>query len=150
MLSAKDITRVQTAVASQEAGNDVVGTIGLKGGFACNGSGAVIAGSSTGPFTFVKDSGGTAGTYRAYPNFPAHSILSLDNIVVGGFTPRSPSAAETTLAQVCGYNLDAANNKWYITIQEADFTGALQASLPTKFVIGVQCAVTFASSANPL
>lgn len=150
MLTKKDITRVQTAVASQQAGNNVVGTMGLKGGFAVNGSGAVIAGSSTGPFNFVKDSGGTAGTYRAYPNFPAGSIISIDNINVGGFTPRSPSAAETTQALVCGFAIDSANGQWYITIAEADFTGALQGSLPTKFVIGVQCAVTFSSNANPL
>lgn len=149
MMNADDIKRLQTAVGSQQAGNDIFGTVGLKGGFAVNGSGAVIAGSSTGPFVFLPDSGGTPGTYRAYPQVNGQ-ILSLDNISVGGFTPRSPSASETTIAQVCGFNIDTANNGYYITIQQATFSGSLQGSLPTKFVIGVQCAVTLASNANPL
>jgi hypothetical protein len=148
MMNSDDINRVQTAVGSQQSGNDVVGTMGLKGGFACNSSGHVTF--QSGPFTVLPDSGGAVGTYRAYPNFPAGSIVSLDNITVGGFTPRSPSASETTQALVTGFNIDTANNKWYITIAQADFTGALQGSLPTKFVIGIQCAVTFAASANPL
>ena len=121
MLSPNDITRVQTAVTSQQAGNDVVGTMGLKGGFACNSSGAVIAGSSTGPFTFLPDSGGTVGTYRAYLNFPAGAIQSIDNISTGAFTPRIPSAAETTIVQVTGYNIDTANGLWYVTIAASRF-----------------------------
>lgn len=148
MMNADDIKRLQHAVASQQAGNDVYGAIGLKGGFATDGA-AVIAGSPTGPFVVVPDSGGTPGTFRAYPQVNGQ-ILSLDNIVVSGFTPRSPSAAETTIAQVTGYNIDAANKKWYITIQLADFTGALQGSLPAKYVVGVQCAVTFSANSNPL
>lgn len=148
MMNADDIKRLQTAVASQQAGNDIFGTIGLKGGFAAGSSGQVLAPAS-GPFVVVPDSGGTPGTYRAYPQVNG-KILSIDNIVVSGFTPRSPSAAETTIAQVCGYNIDAANNQWYITIQEADFTGALQGSLPAKFVIGIQCAITLSSQSNPL
>lgn len=150
MLSTKDITRLQTAVGSQAAGNNLIGVMGLKGGFAVNGSGAVIPGSTSGPFTVVPDSSGTIGAYRAYPNFPAGSIASIDNIQVGGFTPRGPSVSETTIAQVTGFNVDTANNQWYITIQQATFSGALQGSLPSKFVIGVQCAVTFAKTANPL
>ncbi len=150
MMNASDIKSVQTALASQQAGNDVVGAIGLKGGFAVNSSGAVIAGSTAGPFVCLPDSGGTVGTYRAYLNYPAGAISSIDNVVVSGFTPRSPSAAETTIAQVTGFNIDSANGQYYITIQQATFSGSLQGSLPAKFVIGVQCAVTFASNANPL
>lgn len=172
MMNAQDVSRLQSAVGSQPAGNDILGVIGLKGGFAVNSSGGVIAGSVTGPFVVVPDSGGTPGTYRAYPqaygqpvgnpqsgasapSFVPYTgrqgqIVSLDNIVVSGFTPRIPSASETTIAQVCGYNIDAANNQWYITIQQATFAGALQGSLPSKFVIGVQCAVSLSSSANPL
>lgn len=148
MMNADDIKRLQTAVGSQQAGNDIFGTIGLKGGFAAGSSGQVLAPAS-GPFVVVKDSGGTAGTYRAYPQVNGQ-ILSIDNIVVTGFTPRDPSDAETTIAQVTGYNVDTANNKWYITIQEADFTGALQGSLPAKFVIGIQCSVTLSPQSNPL
>ena len=148
MMNADDIKRLQTAMGSQQAGNDTFGTIGLKGGFATDGA-AVIAGSASPSFVVLPDSGGTPGTFRAYPQVNGQ-ILSLDNIVVSGFTPRIPSAAETTIAQVTGYDIDHANNKWYITIQLADFTGALQGSLPAKFVVGVQCAVTLASNANPL
>ena len=149
MMTAADIKRLQTAVASQQAGNNILGVIGLKGGFACNTAGAVIAGTTSGPFVVVPDSGGTLGTYRAYPQVNG-SIKSLDNIVVTGFTPRSPSAAETTIAQVTGYGIDTANNQWYITIQLASFSGALQGSLPAKFVVGVQCAVTLNEGSNPL
>lgn len=149
MINSKDISRLQTAMGSKEAGNNVFGTIGLKGGFACNTAGHVIAGTSTGPFTFLPDSGGTAGTYRAYPQVNG-KIVSIDNIVVSAFTPRSPSASETTIAQVTGYAIDSANGQYYITIQLADFTGALQTSLPAKFVVGVQCALTLTPQSNPL
>lgn len=147
MMNADDIKRLQTAVGSQQAGNDIFGTIGLKGGFAANSSGAVTVAS--GPFTVVPDSSGTVGAFRAYPQVNG-TILSLDNIVVSGFTPRGPGVSETTIAQVTGYNIDTANNQWYITVQLATFSGALQGSLPTKFVVGVQCAVTFSSQSNPL
>ena len=150
MLDKYDIKRVQTAVGSQDSGNKVVGSIGLKGGCVVNSSGAVIAGSTSGQFTFIPDSSGTVGAYRAYLNFPAGAIQSIDFIEQSGFSPRSPSASETTILQCTGYNIDVANNLWYITVQQATFAGVLQGSLPSKFVIGVQCAVTFAPNANPL
>jgi hypothetical protein len=149
-LNTHDVTRIQTALGSQQAGNDLVGMVMFRGGFAVNGSGAVIAGSSTGPFTFVPDSSGTVGAYRAYPNMPAGTIVSIDNISVGGFTPRGPSVSETTIAQVTGFGIDAATGTNYITIQQATFSGALQGSLPTKFVIGVSCSLTLSANANPL
>jgi hypothetical protein len=148
MITSNDIKRVQTALGSQQAGNNVVGTTMFKGGFACGSSGQVLA-AATGPFVVVPDSGGTPGTYRAYPQVNGQ-ILSIDNAVVTGFTPRNPSASETTIAQVTGYNIDSANNQWYITIQLATFSGALQGSLPAKFVVGVQCSVTLSSTSNPL
>lgn len=151
MFTKRDITRAQVAMGSQQAGNNLIGLVQYKGGFACGSSGQVLANSSSGPFTFVKDSGGTAGTYRAYPTVQNKStIASIDYINCSGTTPRSPSAAETTIAQVCGWNIDTANNQWYITIQQADFTGALQSALPAKYVIAVECAVTFTPSSNPL
>ncbi len=150
MISKRDITFVQTAVSSQQVGNDVVGAIMFKGGFACNSSGAVIAGSSVGPFTFLPDSGGTPGTYRAYLNAAPGAITGIEFISQQGFTPRTPSSSETTIVQCTGYNIDTANNQWYVTLQQATFSGALQGSLPTEFVIGVQVAVTFAANANPL
>lgn len=172
MMTAKDVTRLQTAVGQQQAGNNILGAIGLKGGFACNSSGQVIAGSVTGPFVVVPDSSGTVGAFRAYPqafgtpvgnpqsghSTPAFApytgaqgtITSIDNVQVGGFTPRGPGVSETTIAQVTGFAIDTANNQYYITIQQATFSGALQGSLPSKFVVGIQCAVTLSSNANPL
>lgn len=147
-ISAKDITRLQSAVGSQQAGNDWAGVSMFKGGFASSGA-TVAAGSTSGPFVVVPDSGGTPGTFRAYPQVNGQ-IKSIDNIVVSGFTPRTPSVSETTIAQVTGYGLDSANKQMYITIQLADFTGALQASLPSKFVVGVQCSLTLSSNSNPL
>lgn len=147
MINANDITRLQTAVGSQQAGNDLYGAIGLKGGFSSNSSGAVT--QVSGPFVVLPDSSGTVGAFRAYPQVNGQ-ILSIDNIVVSGFTPRGPGVSETTIAQVTGYNIDAANNQYYITIQLATFSGALQGSLPSKFVVGVQCAVTLSNNSNPL
>jgi hypothetical protein len=148
-ISPQDITRMQSAIGSQQAGNDVVGTTMFKGGFRVSGAN-VVAGSTVGPFTCLPDSGGTPGTYRAYLNAAPGAILAIENVAAGGFTPRAPSASETTIVQVCGFNIDAANNQWYITLQEATFAGALQGSLPSSYVIGIQAAVTFAPSANPL
>lgn len=148
MMNPDDIKRLQTAMGSQQAGNDTFGTIGLKGGFR-TATAAVVANSTVGPFVVVPDSGGTAGTFRAYPQVNG-TILSIDNVVAGGFTPRIPSASETTIVQVTGFGLDAANNKRYITLQLADFTGALQGSLPASYVVGIQCSITLSANSNPL
>jgi hypothetical protein len=150
MLSANDITRVQTATGSQQAGNDVVGTIGLKGGFACTNTGGVL-GSPVGPFTVIPETGPNVGCYRVYPTYPAGSIKSIDYFNVNGFTPRNPTTAETAAAMVTGFNIDPANNQWYITVQIATLgTWALLATPPSNFVVGVEMAITFQPSANPL
>ncbi len=175
MVSAKDVTRLQTAVGSQQAGNNILGVIGMKGGFACTSSGGVLAGSVTGPFVVNPGSvyGEAAGTYRVYPqaygqpvgnpqsgaytpNFVPYTgsqgtIKSMDFINVAGFTPRNPSSAETAAAGVTGYNIDTANNQWYITVQiQTIGTGAILATPPSNYVVGIECAVTLSSNANPL
>lgn len=147
-ISSQDITRMQTALGDQGAGNDFVGYTMFRGGFRTDGA-AVVAGSTVGPFVVLPDSGGTPGTFRAYPQANG-KILSIDNVVAGGFTPRSPSASESTIVQVTGFNIDSANNQWYITLQLATFSGALQGSLPSSYVVGIQCAVSLSPQANPL
>lgn len=150
MLSANDITRIQSAVGSQQAGNDVVGTIGLKGGFACTDTGGVL-GSPVGPFNVVAETGPNVGCYRVYPQWPAGSITAINYANVNGFTPRNPTVAETTAAMVTGWGIDSATNTWYLTVQIATLgTWALQPTPPTNFVVGVEIGVTFASTANPL
>lgn len=175
MISAKDVTRLQTAVGQQQAGNNILGVIGLKGGFACTTSGGVLAGSVTGPFVVNPGSvyGEAAGVYRVYPQaygppignpqsgaYTPNSvpyqgnqgtIQSLDFINVNGFTPRNPSSSETAAAGMTGWGIDAANNQWYITVQiQSIGTGAILATPPSNFVVGVECAVTLSSNANPL
>ena len=175
MINAQDVTRLQTAVGSQQAGNDILGVIGLKGGFACNTDGTVMAGSVTGPFIVNPGSvyGESAGVYRVYPQaygppmgnpqsgaykptFVPYqgnqgTIQSIDFFHVLGFTPRNPSASETAFAGVTGYNIDAANGQWYITVQiQSIGTGVLLTTPPANFVVGLTVAVTLSSNANPL
>ncbi len=175
MITAKDVTRLQTAVGEQQAGNNILGVIGMKGGFACTTSGGVLAGSVTGPFVVNPGSvyGEAAGVYRVYPQAYAAptgnpqsgaftpsftpyqgaqgTIQSLDFINVAGFTPRNPSASETAAAGVTGYGIDAANGQWYITVQiQTIGTGAILATPPSNFVVGVECAVSLSKNANPL
>jgi hypothetical protein len=174
MMTADDVKRLQTAVTSQQAGNNIMGTIGLKGGFACTSSGGVL-GSVVGPFVVIPGSafGEPAGVYRVYPQafgqpsknpqsgastptFNPYTgnqgqILSIDFFNVSGFTPRSPGSTETASALVTGYNIDAANNQWYITVQISTLTtGAILSTPPTNFVVGIEAAVTLSSNANPL
>lgn len=175
MISANDVKRLQHAVGEQQAGNNILGVIGLKGGFACNTDGSVMAGSVTGPFIVNPGSvyGEAAGVYRVYPQAYGPSvgnpqsgaykpsfvpyqgqkgtIKSIDFINVQGFTPRNPSASETAAAGMTGWNIDAANGQWYITVQiQTIGTGAILSSPPANFVVGVECAVTLSSNANPL
>lgn len=174
MISAKDVTRLQTAVGEQQAGNNILGVIGMKGGFACNTNGTVL-GAPVGPFVVVPGSafGEPSGVYRVYPqaygqtvgnpqsgastpHFVPYTgvqgtIKSLDFINVNGFTPRNPSSSETAAAGVTGYGIDAANGQWYITVQiQTIGTGAPLTTPPANFVVGVECAVTLSKNANPL
>lgn len=174
MISKRDVTRLQSAVGSQQAGNNILGVIGLKGGFACTSGGGVL-GPVVGPFVVVPGSafGEPAGVYRVYPqaygpgvgnpqsgavtpSFAPYSgqqgtISSIDFINVAGFTPRNPGATETASALMTGWNIDAANGQWYITVQISTLTtGAILNSPPSNFVVGVECAVTLSSNANPL
>lgn len=175
MISARDVSRLQHAVADQVAGNNILGVLGMKGGFACNADGTVFAGSVTGPFVVVPGAafGEPAGVYRCYPQaygqpvgnpqsgaYTPHfvpytgvqgTIQSIDFINVSGFTPRNPSASETAAASITGYGLDAANGQNYITVQiQTIGTGAPLTTPPAHFVVGVECAVTLSKNANPL
>jgi hypothetical protein len=158
MMTAADIKRLQTAVASQQAGNNVYGSIGLKGGFACTDIGGVL-GAPVGPFAVVPQTGPNVGCYRVYPKAPngqpwlgtQGTIISIDFINVNGFTPRNPTVAETAAAMVTGWGIDSGNNQWYVTVQIATLgTWALLATPPTNFVVGVEMAVSFSLNANPL
>ena len=150
-MNPSDIKRLQTAVGSQESGNNIYGTIGLKGGFACTTSGGVL-GPVVGPFQVFPGSvyGEPAGVYRVYPQVNG-PITSIDQLNVNGFTPRNPGATETASALVTGFNTDAANGKWYITVQISTLTtGAILNTPPSNFVVGVEVACTMPTIANPL
>ena len=175
MITAKDITRVQTAVSSQQAGNNVIGQIMFKGGFACTTGGGVL-GPVVGPFNVQPGSayGEPAGVYRVYLQKPSAAaptsgpyagnpqgqqyvpytsgqIQSIDFFNVSGFTPRNPGATETASALVTGYGTDSSNGEFYITVQISTLTtGAILGTPPSNFVVGLDVAVTFASNTNPL
>jgi hypothetical protein len=92
------------------------------------------------------------GSYRVYPQVNG-AIKSIDWMNVNGFTPRNPGASETAAAGVTGYGIDTALsiNPWYITVQiQTIGTGAIDATPPQNFVVGVACAVTLTSQSNPL
>lgn len=175
MITANDVKRLQTAVGSQDVGNNLAGNMIFKGGFACTNTGGVL-GPVVGPFTVVPGSafGEPAGVYRVYPKpptpatqpaantapvstnavqsgAPTATIKSIDFFNVSGFTPRNPGVAETASALVTGYNVDAANGLWYITVQISTLTtGAILNTPPTNFVVGLDAGVTFNSYSFPL
>jgi hypothetical protein len=148
-LSNGTLRRLIIALASQTNGNQVIGSLGQLGGFQL-GSAASIA-KQTGDISVVPDSGGAAGTYRVmFPNINAN-IQSISWFEVSGFTPRAPTATETCIAQVTGYNKDATTGQWYITVQMATLTtGAYLSTPPTGFVVGVRAAFVLTPQANAL
>jgi hypothetical protein len=146
--SATDRVVVQ-ALASQPAGNQVLGSLGALGGFQLGSAGAIAA--SSGDCVAIPDSGGAPGTYRViFPNLNAE-IQSIAWANVAGFTPRIPTGVETAAALVCGYNQDATTLQWYITVQIVNIqTQAVLSSPPTGFVVGVRAAFIFTPQANKL
>lgn len=134
--------RMSIALTSVPAGQNVVGAIGLYGGFVLNSDATVK--QSTGDIQAAPDSGGAAGSYRVFFPLVNSMIQSIDWFEVSGFTPRSPDASETCAALVTGYNYDTSLNQWYITVQVvtvADY--AIDPTPPQNFVIGVRAAVTY-------
>ncbi|CAM6004815.1 unnamed protein product [Sphagnum balticum] len=141
--------RMVIALADRNAGNEVIGAVGLYGGFRIGASAAVA--SSSGDCQAVPDSGGAPGTYRVM--FPAVNaqIQSIDWLNVSGFTPRNPTAAETAAALVTGFNFDPSLKQWYITVQIVGIDSqAVLSSPPVGFTIGVRASVTLLQSANAL
>lgn len=143
MISQDSIIRVVESLTQPSTGLEVVGSLGTYGGCRLN-SDATIQNQTGNNISFVPDSGGAAGTYRAYLSAPANcQIQSIDWFEVKGFTPRTPTGVETADARVCGYNIDTANGQWYITIQVVLLSsGAVTATPPAGFVIGVRAACT--------
>jgi hypothetical protein len=141
--------RIIESVTSLDSGNQVIGAIGLYGGFVLNSNATVK--SNAGDVQAAPDSGGAAGTYRVF--FPAVNaqIQSIDWIDVDGFTPRTPTGVETTDALVCGYSYDTTLNQWYITVQIVSNTSyAVEATPPQGYVVGVRASVTLKPTANRL
>jgi hypothetical protein len=148
-LSNQTKRRTVIALADRTAGNEVIGAIGVYGGFRVNHDASVQL--SAGDCVAVPDSGGAAGTYRVtFPSINAQ-IQSIDWVNVEGFTPRSPAVAETDAARVTGYNYDSSLKQWYITVQIALLSSnAVDATPPANFTIGVRASVTLLPTANAL
>lgn len=150
-LSSDAKTRMVESLTDQAAGNNVIGAIGLYGGFVLNHDASVQ--QSVGDIVAVPDSGGAPGTYRVLLN-PAtlnSQVQSIDWFSVKGFTPRIPTAAETDDARVTGYNFDPILKQWYITVQIALLAdNSVDPTPPANFVVGVRLSVTLNSTANNL
>jgi hypothetical protein len=148
-LSQDTKNRIVTSVTDVYAGNQIIGSLGLIGGFQL-GASAVVA-KSTGDIQAIPDSGGAPGTYRIIFPYANSQIQSINWFEVAGFTPRNPTSVETAAALVTGYNYDASLKQWYITVQIVSNTSwAVLSSPPTGFVVGVRVAVTLLPSANQL
>lgn len=148
-LSQNTKNRIVEAVTSVGNGNQVIGSLGLYGGFVLNSDASVK--QNTGDIQAAPDSGGAAGTYRVFFPQVNAEIQSIDWINVGGFTPRSPTGVETADALVTGYNYDTTKNQWYITVQiVSNTTYAVLSSPPQNFVVGVRASVTLLPTANRL
>jgi hypothetical protein len=148
-LSNQTKRRVVIALADRTAGNEVIGAIGVYGGFRVNHDASVQL--SAGDCIAVPDSGGAPGTYRVmFPSINAQ-IQSIDWVDVQGFTPRAPTGVETDVARVTGYNFDPSLKQWYITVQIALISSnAVDPTPPANFTIGVRAAVTLLPTANAL
>lgn len=146
-ISKSTIRRVNTALASVPSGNEVLGSLGALGGFSVNADASIKVNS--GDCQAVPDSGGALGTYRVlFPNLNA-SIQSIAWANVEGFTPRAPTDVETCAARVCGYNFDQSLKQWYITVQIVLLSsGAVTATPPAGFVVGVRAAFNLTPQAN--
>lgn len=144
-------TRMVESLTDQTAGNNLIGAVGLYGGFVLNSDASVK--QSVGDVIAIPDSGGAAGTYRVILN-PATlnaQVQSIDWFEVKGFTPRTPTTAETVDARVTGYNFDSVLQQWYITVQIALLSdNAVDPTPPQNYVVGVRMAVTLNSTANKL
>jgi hypothetical protein len=147
-ISKGTIRRLNTAVGSVPAGNEILGSLGQLGGFVVNSDGSVKA--SSGDCSAIPDSGGAVGTYRVlFPNINA-SIQSIAWAQVDGFTPRTPTGVETCAARVCGFNFDQSLKQWYITVQIVLLSsGAVDPTPPQNFVVGVRAAFVLTPQANP-
>jgi hypothetical protein len=147
-ISKGTIRRLNTAVGSVPAGNEILGSLGQLGGFSVNADASIKV--QQGDISVVPDSGGAAGTYRVmFPNVNS-DIQSIAWFEVKGFTPRAPTGVETADARVCGYNFDATLKQWYITVQIVLLSsGAVDATPPAGFAIGVRAAFVLTPQANP-
>ena len=148
-LSNQTKRRIVIALADRTSGNEVIGAIGVYGGFRVNHDASVQL--SAGDCIAVPDSGGAPGTYRVmFPSINSQ-IQSIDWVDVQGFTPRSPTGAETDTARVTGYNFDSSLKQWYITVQIALLSNnAVDPTPPANFTIGVRASVTLLPTANAL
>lgn len=148
LISSGTIRRLGTALGSVPASNEILGSLGQLGGFSLNADATIKV--QAGDISVVPDSGGAAGTYRVmFPNINS-VIQTLNWFTVKGFTPRTPTGVETCDARVCGYNQDATTKQWYITVQIVLLsTGAVTATPPAGFVVGVRAAFTLTPQANP-
>ena len=63
-LSQNTKNRVVEAVTSVDSGNQIIGSLGLYGGFVLNSNASVK--SNAGDVQAAPDSGGAAGTYRVF------------------------------------------------------------------------------------
>lgn len=137
------------SLANQKHGNEVLGSLGVYGGFSLNSNASVNV--VQGDISVAPDSGGAPGTYRVFLPTINADIVSIDWFEVKGFTPRAPTGVETCDARVCGYNFDSTMNQWYITVQIAKLSdNTVNATPPQGFAVGVRVAVSLNPNANPL
>lgn len=148
-LSQDTKNRIVEALTSVGNGNQLIGSLGLYGGFVLNSNATVK--QNTGDIQAAPDSGGAAGTYRVFFPQVNSQIQSIDWFEIAGFTPRNPTGVETCAARVCGYNYDNSLKQWYITVQIVLLSdGSVNPTPPQNFVVGVRAAITLLPTANRL
>ena len=141
--------RMIIAMADQKSGNEVIGSLGVYGGFFVNSS---LAASQVSSDIAVIPSPGNLGAFRI--EFPKinQQINSIDWFEVKGFTPRNPNGVEACDVLVTGYNQDATTKQWYITIQlVVKSSGSFPATVASAgFVVGVRAAFSLLPASNAL
>jgi hypothetical protein len=130
------------AVGSPELLHQLLGVIGVQGGFSINTN--LTVNTVDGNITVIQDPNGTGyATYRIelsneYNKF-IQSSANILNFNISGFSPRNPTVTEPYQALCTGFGLDGSSGNWYFTVTIANWSGVAQntLTLPSSlFVVG--------------
>ena len=133
---------VTVALANARAAKDLMGLIGLKGGFVFATPGTVSSVTGEG-FTVEETTLTASGSFRIYFN-AGHTPLEIYDIKISCFTPGAPGTAEPDLdVSISGWNLTAVRP--YVTGRTYVKSTGVVALPSTYAIVGFQIAGKFSN-----